>query len=107
MKTKITILCTVFLFCLSFSVNAENKKKNKKEVVTFDVSMTCEKCKKRIEKNIAFEKGVSDMYVDLPSKTVSIEYRGDKTDQTKLKSALEKLGYTVTVHQVEKEADSN
>lgn len=105
MKTKITILATIFMFLLSFTANAENKKKDKKESITFDVSMTCEKCQKRIEKNIAFEKGVSDMKVDLPSKTVYIEYRNDKTDITKLKKAFEKLGYTTSVHQAEESAE--
>lgn len=103
MKTRIISLLSI-LFIMSFSINTfaqdkkDTKKKGKEEVV-FDVSMTCENCKKRIEKNIAFEKGVSDMKVDLPSKTVWIEYKADKTDNEKLQAAFEKLGYEATVHQ--------
>lgn len=103
MKNKILILTSIFLLSLSFSVNA--KKKEQKEEVTFDVSMTCDNCKKRIEKNIAFEKGVTDMKVDLPNKTVSIQYKGDKTDSTKLQKAIEKLGYEVTIHQAVEKAE--
>lgn len=99
MKTKIAILSTIFMLLVSFTTKADNKK-DKKDQVTFDVSMTCENCKKRIEKNIAFEKGVTDMKVDLPNKTVFIEYKDGKTDIEKLQKAIEKLGYTVSVHKV-------
>lgn len=76
----------------------KDKKDNSKEKVVFDVSMTCENCQKRIEKNIAFEKGVTDMKVNLSEKTVEIEYKKDKTDVDKLQKAIEKLGYTVSIH---------
>lgn len=101
MKTKVVTLLTVLLLTVSFSAFSQGKKKNAKQTVTFDVSMTCEKCKKRIEKNIAFEKGVTDMQVNLPSKTVTIEFQENKTDTTKLKSAFEKLGYSAQVHKIE------
>lgn len=85
----------------SFNTSAENKvsKKKEKAEVTFDVSMTCQNCKNRIEKNIAFEKGVSDMKVDLPAKTVMVKFDPTKTDVGKLQKALEGLGYTATVCQ--------
>ena len=96
MKTKVFVLLITLLTVISFSVSAQ--KKDNKQQVTFDVSMTCENCKKRIEKTIAFEKGVSDLVVNLPEKTVFIQYQENKTDTTKLKAAIEKLGYTVTTH---------
>lgn len=101
MKARIVLIMMLFLASLSFNLNAQDKKaKNadKKEVI-FDVSMTCDNCKKRIEKNIAFEKGVSDMKVDLPSKTVMVIYHTNKTNQEKLQKAIEKLGYEVKVHE--------
>ncbi|MFR9166037.1 MAG: heavy-metal-associated domain-containing protein [Dysgonomonas sp.] len=96
MKTKILFLTAILFASISFSLSAQ--KKNNKQIVVYDVSMTCDNCKKRIEKNIAFEKGVTDMVVDLPAKTVTIEYQENKTDTAKLKKAIEKLGYTATVH---------
>jgi len=79
---------------------AQNKKtvKNDKETVTFDVSMTCENCQKKIEKNIAFEKGVTDMKVNLEKKTVTLEFKKSQTTVEKLKAAIEKLGYEVKIH---------
>lgn len=103
MKSKIVLIVMLCLTVLSLNSYAQNKKgkdADKKEV-TFDVSMTCDNCKKRIEKNIAFEKGVSDMKVDLPAKTVMVVYQANKTNQEKLQKAIEKLGYEVKVHEGE------
>jgi len=103
MKTKVLIFVSLFFLSIGINLNAQDKKKNNKEEVTFDVAMTCENCKKRIEKNIAFEKGVTDMKVDLPEKTVTIQYNTEKTNPEKLMEAIEKLGYDVTAHQEENE----
>lgn len=102
MKTKIFLLATTLLLSFGVDVNAQ-KKDDKKESVEFDVSMTCDNCKKRIERTVSFEKGVTDMKVDLPEKTVFIEYRKDKTNSDKLQKVIEKLGYTVTLHNEKKE----
>lgn len=91
------MLCLTVLSFDLFAQGKKDKKSNKKEVV-FDVSMTCENCKKKIEKNIAFEKGVSDMKVDLPSKTVMVVYQDNKTNQANIQKAIEQLGYKVEVH---------
>lgn len=91
----------------SVALVAQNKKpvKTDKETVVFDVSMTCENCQKRIEKNIAFEKGVTDLKVFLENKTVQIEYKASQTTPEKLKVALEKLGYEVKLHNAEKKKE--
>ena len=101
MKAKIVLIIMLCFTALTFNASAQDKKgKNAdKKEVTFDVSMTCDNCKKRIEKNIAFEKGVSDMKVDLPAKTVMVVYNENKTNLEKLQKAIEKLGYEVKVHE--------
>lgn len=98
-KKLTSILALVIL--ISGSAFAQSKKSNKqeKETVTFAVSMTCENCKKRIEKKIAYEKGVTDMYVDLGNKTVKVEYKKDKTSPEKLQTAIEELGYDVSIYE--------
>ena len=73
MKTR-TIIMTAMLFLgLSYTVNAKDLKGDKKSEVTFLVSMTCENCQKRIENKMSFEKGVTDLDVNLPQKTVTIK----------------------------------
>ncbi len=100
MDFKIFTIIAILLIGGGSILYAQNKKekKNEKETVVLDVSMTCENCKKRIEKNIAYEKGVTDMKVDLPTKTVTVEYRKDKTSIEKLIAAFEKLGYEANLH---------
>ena len=95
MRTKILTLCALFTLSLT-SVNAAIAEKHKKETVTFLVSMTCGNCQKRIESNIPYEKGVTDLKVDLPNKLVTIEYRTDKTTADKLKAAIKEMGFTAT-----------
>lgn len=99
MRTKIVALCALFMLSLT-SVNAAITEKHKKETVTFLVSMTCENCQNRIESNIPYEKGVTDLKVDLPNKLVTIEYRTDKTSADKLKAAIREMGFTATPFKV-------
>ena len=96
MRTKTIMLTALFLLGLSSGVSAKDVKENKKAEVTFLVSMTCEICHNRIEDLISFEEGETGLDVNLPQKTVTIEYRKDKTTPDKLKTAIRKLGYTVT-----------
>lgn len=77
----------------------QNVKKTAVKTVTFNVSIHCEKCVKKINENISFEKGVKGLEVSLDKKTVTITYDPAKTDVTKLKAAIEKLGYKVTVQE--------
>lgn len=78
-------------------LNAKPKKELKE--VTFSVSMHCEKCVAKITENISFEKGVKDLKVSLDQHTVWIKYDASKTSWQTLKSAVENLGYEVSVLQ--------
>ena len=71
------------------------KKREIKEVV-FHVHLHCENCVKKVQENIAFEKGVKDMKVSLADQTVMLKYDSAKTSAEKLKAAIEKLGYKVS-----------
>ncbi|OJX83875.1 MAG: hypothetical protein BGP01_10745 [Paludibacter sp. 47-17] len=96
MKTKqIFSLVLTVLVLTSSMVVAQTKAGSDK--VVFDVNMHCEACQKKIEKNIAFEKGVKAMEVSLENKTVALNYDAKKTSPEKLQAALVKLGYTAKV----------
>jgi copper chaperone CopZ len=86
MKTKI-IFIAVFSLLFMNGLLAKNQK------VLFSVNMDCEKCQKKIEKNIAFEKGVKAIDVKLDEKTVAITYDDSKTDVAKLQKGFKKIGY--------------
>lgn len=101
MKYLIVVLILMFVGAGAIYAQKKTGVKSDKEKVVFDVSMTCENCQKRIEKNIAFEKGVTDMKVDLANKTVELEYKTGQTTVEKLQAAIEKLGYEVKIHNKE------
>lgn len=66
-------------------------------IVVLSSNISCSNCKTRIEKNIAFERGVRDLVVSLPDRTVTITYRTDKTTAEALCQAVSKLGYESTI----------
>jgi copper chaperone CopZ len=94
MKTVNIILTMVLSLAMLSGIHAQNK--NNEAEVTFNVSMDCDHCKKKIMNSIPHEKGVTDMKVDLVKKEVWIKFDSKKTDKAKLQKAVEKLGYTVT-----------
>ena len=72
------------------------KKKGEIKEVTFNVHLHCENCVKKVQENIAFEKGVKDLHVCLEDQIVSLKYDAAKTNEETLKAAIEKLGYPVS-----------
>lgn len=89
----VALICAVFTISTAYAQDA----KNKKETVTFFVEgMDCANCVKKIEKNIAFEKGVTDLKCDLTKRTAKVTYKTDKTSKTKLASAFKKIGMEAT-----------
>ena len=98
MKTKSTLLILVtVLLAMTSVVNGQSKKETTKRNVIFNVAMDCHSCQQKIEKNIAYEKGVKAMKVSLEKQTVELTYDSKKTDIAKLQTAFNKLGYPVTI----------
>jgi Cu2+-exporting ATPase len=90
-RIVLILICMAVTFPVVF---AQNAKRNATETVTFNVKgLDCENCVKKVEKNIAFERGVTDLKCELPSKTVQVTYRKDRTDEKKLVAAFKKLGF--------------
>ncbi|MGL5317296.1 MAG: heavy-metal-associated domain-containing protein [Bacteroidales bacterium] len=99
MKTKILSIVTMLILSLvsvaDVSAQTKSKKESKKETVVYETVLHCKDCEDKIMKNIAFEKGVTDISTNLGAQMVKIEYRKDKTDKTKLASAMNKIGFQV------------
>lgn len=93
-KVLLIMLCAICTITLSY---AQETKKGNKETVKFSVEgLDCANCVKKVEKNIAFEKGVTDLKVDLPTRTAEVTYRTDKTTEEKLVAAFKKIGMDAT-----------
>ena len=90
---KIIALFTVIALSTGIGFAQKQQKKEKKqEVVEFTLSeVICANCKRKIDNNIAFEKGVTGITYGEDGSTVQIKYRTDRTDPEKLQSAFEKV----------------
>jgi len=88
MKIKSLILILAILFA-----GAASAQSKKAEVIKIKTSAECEMCKKKLETELAFEKGIKFCKVDLDSKVASITYSPDKTSPEKIKNAISKIGY--------------
>jgi len=95
MKTLKLILGILFISFSMYGISQEAEKKNGKEVkeIKIKTSSQCNECKERIEKNMAFEKGVKFVELDVETKIVTIKYREDKTSPEQLRKAISKIGY--------------
>lgn len=68
--------------------------KTQSREATFQTNIHCKNCAAKIQDNVAFEKGVKDLTIDVDAKTVRIVYNPSKTNVDKLAEAIRKLGYT-------------
>ena len=93
------LLLVICAMCAFSVVSAQTtKKKDTKETTKFLVTdMDCENCVKKVEKNISFEKGVTDLKCDLKTKTVEVTYNSDKTTEKKLIAAFKKINMNAEV----------
>jgi len=90
-----------FLSLLSISAHAQaptaptGAQASSKGVATakFKTSAVCEMCKARIEKSLAYEKGVQSAVLDVPTKVLTVTYKADKTTPAALRTAVQKTGY--------------
>jgi len=88
---KTTLLSVTLALLLSlFSFAKDGGKDGEVKIKT---SAICEMCKERIERNLAFEKGVKESFLNLKDKVVTIKYNPKKTDVAKLKANIAKSGY--------------
>lgn len=90
---KLIALFTILALAtgVGFAQKAQKKVK-KEEVVEFRLNEEiCQNCKRKIDNNIAFEKGVTGIKYGEDGSTVQVKYRADRTDAKKLQTAFEKV----------------
>ncbi|MBC6698120.1 heavy-metal-associated domain-containing protein [Hymenobacter puniceus] len=93
---KFSLLSAISL--VSFSARAQTPVPAKTkgpatEQVKLKTSAVCDMCKTRLEKAMAYEKGVQSAVLDVPTQVLTVSYRPDKTTPTTLRSAVQKTGY--------------
>lgn len=86
-------LLTAFSSFGSFAQDAKKSDESKFEKVEIQTSAVCGQCKERLEKNLAFEKGVRSVSLDDKTKIITIEFRTGRNTKERLKKAITKIGY--------------
>lgn len=89
--TSFALALTVIALAFAKPIHAQEKKKS--ETVEIKSSVVCGMCEAKVKKELSFEKGVTDVQVNLKEKLITVQYRPDKTDVEKIKTAITKIGY--------------
>ncbi len=90
-------MIVIVLAALSVMLVTEASKPKVKRTVLYRTTIECKNCKTKIMDNIAFEKGVKDISINLAEKTIKIVFDEAKTDTLTLAKAIRKLGYKAKV----------
>ncbi|MCB2377832.1 heavy-metal-associated domain-containing protein [Hymenobacter sp. BT635] len=98
MKTFKSFLLTAFVVLtgqLSYAQTAPAPKAKgpTTEQLQMKTSAVCDMCKTRLEKAMAYEKGVQGATLDVASQVLTVSYRPDKTTPAALRTAVQRTGY--------------
>jgi cation transport ATPase len=98
MKSFKSSLLTLVLIALAPLAQAQTKASAKAKAdataqVKLKTSAVCDMCKARLEKSLAYEKGVQAANLDLPTQMLTVTYRPDKTNPAALRTAVQRTGY--------------
>jgi len=94
MKTKIILKSVIISIGLVFLFSSGAWSQNTKNVeVKIKTSAVCGQCKDRIEKGMAYEKGIKDIVLDVDTKIATVTYNPAKTTPADIRKAISKLGY--------------
>ncbi|WP_375418214.1 heavy-metal-associated domain-containing protein [uncultured Hymenobacter sp.] len=74
------------------------------ETAQLKTSAVCDMCKARLEKGLAYEKGVQSATLDVPSQVLTVTFRPDKTSLAALRTAVQKTGYDADAQPAEPRA---
>lgn len=77
------------------AVSAQDKKQKKTETVKFVTNLDCESCANKVLNVIPFKRGVKDVVVDVPTKSVEVTFDPRKTNAEVLAKELEKIDVLV------------
>jgi cation transport ATPase len=99
MKKVTLVLITLFSFTFIQAASLDLSKVNleakesKIDTLKVQTSAVCKMCKERLEHDMAFEKGVKAVELNMDDKVLTIVYRNDKTTEEELKKAITEIGY--------------
>lgn len=105
MKNLMILLVITFFTFGTQSVMAQKGKKT--ETIVVKTSTECGMCKARVEKAMAYERGVTKSSLDVEKAEFTITYKPSKTSPEKLREVISKLGYDADDVKADKRAHDN
>lgn len=93
------ILLFIYLLFVFLSSNneltiAQDKKKDNIKTVKLQTSAHTVQCKAKIEKTLAYEKGIIESDLDKKTRILSVKYKSNKTNVDKIIKVITDLGHT-------------
>lgn len=79
------------IICLIFGMSAFSQKGI--DTLKIETSAQCGMCEDRIEKAMAYERGVEYFDLDLDTKILTVAYKEKRTDPGKIRKAVSDVGY--------------
>ncbi len=82
-KVKFSVLCIFFASAVY----------SQTDTLRVKTSAQCSMCRKKLEHNLSYEKGVKSVKLDLNNKVLTIVYASTKTNPEKIRMAIADQGY--------------
>lgn len=99
---KIIMLCLLAVMGFGIADAVAQKKGATLKTTVFVTDIDCETCAKKITNSIPFQKGVKDVKVDVPTRTVTVTYDATKSSDAALIKAFTKVKVKAEVAKVQK-----
>ncbi|MDF1673518.1 MAG: heavy metal-associated domain-containing protein [Vicingaceae bacterium] len=102
-------IITIMLITLTslFTTNVKAQKSNETAEIKIKTSAQCEMCKQRLEKAMAYEKGIKSSKLDVESATLTVVFKPNKTTPDKIRTSISKTGYDADKIKAEEKAYNN
>ena len=88
---KIIMICLMAVIGFGVSNAMAQKKQVELKTTVFQTDVDCENCAKKVDNSIPYQKGVKEVKVDLPTRTVTVTYDATKTSNESLIKAFKKI----------------
>jgi copper chaperone CopZ len=100
---KIMMILAMLAMVAGVATAAPKAKTEKKiATVVFTTDLDCHHCAQKVLNTIPYEKGIKDVQVDVPTKTVTVKFDESKNSTESLTKAFESIKVKVVKAEVKK-----
>lgn len=90
---KFLTALSIITFIAFSSNNVTAQKVKSRETVIIKTSTECNMCKERVEKGMAYTKGVVSSHLNVEKAELTVIYKSHKTTPKKIRIAISEMGY--------------